>query len=176
MQSDSHPSAREALQSSVSSATTSSFNRRNNTSNRGNRRRRRPVNDDMVEIVQTLAPRLCPEQIRYDLEQSGSVEATVERYLSGQEFPFPPGYVHQDVYSSQEQVERSQVPADPRKQSTIRPDDLVTKYTVDLNADMTNLGFSKLTVEERKRFMIWKACKNMEKRLQNDEDLNLLLK
>lgn len=54
---------------------------------------RRPVTNDMIEVVQTMAPQLTPEQIRYDLERSGSVQATVERFLSEGSLPFPPGYV-----------------------------------------------------------------------------------
>lgn len=46
----------------------------------------------MVEVVQTLAPGMTEAQIRYDLERTGSVETTVERYLSMGSLPFPPGY------------------------------------------------------------------------------------
>lgn len=54
-------------------------------------RPRRSVTPDMIEVVQTLAPNLTIGQIRMDLERTGSVEATVERYLSEGGLPFPEG-------------------------------------------------------------------------------------
>lgn len=48
---------------------------------------RRPVTDSMVEVVQTIAPTLSPAQIRQDLERTGSVEATIERYLANGGLP-----------------------------------------------------------------------------------------
>ncbi|AMD22404.1 HGR065Wp [Eremothecium sinecaudum] len=175
IQSDSHPSAQQALQSTTTTATTTSSNRRNTNSNRAPRRRRRPVNDDMVEIVQTLAPQLHPERIRYDLELSGSVEATVERYLRGEEFPFPPGYMSPEAPASEPREQHQHEPSDPRKQSSIRPDDLISKYNVDLQADMSALEYNDLSIEERKKFLVWKARKRMEEVLNKDEDLGSLL-
>lgn len=54
------------------------------------RRRKRRVTEGMIEIVSTLAPHLDVEQIKYDLEKTGSVELTVQRLLKGEEFEFPP--------------------------------------------------------------------------------------
>lgn len=51
---------------------------------------RRPVDNSMIEVVQTIAPNLSVEQIRYDLERTGSVETTVERYLAQGDLPTPP--------------------------------------------------------------------------------------
>jgi coupling of ubiquitin conjugation to ER degradation protein 1 len=51
---------------------------------------RRPVDNSMIEVVQTIAPNLSVEQIRYDLERTGSVETTVERYLAQGDLPMPP--------------------------------------------------------------------------------------
>jgi coupling of ubiquitin conjugation to ER degradation protein 1 len=51
---------------------------------------RRQVTASMIEVVHTLAPGLTEAQIRYDLERTGSVETTVERYLSMGSLPFPP--------------------------------------------------------------------------------------
>ncbi|ODV98244.1 hypothetical protein PACTADRAFT_83559 [Pachysolen tannophilus NRRL Y-2460] len=53
-------------------------------------RAHRQVTQDMIEVVQSLAPQLSIPQIRYDLERSGSVEATVERYLTEGGLPSPP--------------------------------------------------------------------------------------
>lgn len=54
------------------------------------RRFKREVTVDMIEIVQTLAPTLDVKQIEYSLRNTGSIEATVDDFLSGKEFPFPP--------------------------------------------------------------------------------------
>lgn len=51
---------------------------------------RRPVTNDMIEIVQSMAPNLTTEQIRFDLQRTGNIEATVERYLAQGTLPFPP--------------------------------------------------------------------------------------
>lgn len=55
------------------------------------RRSRREVTDSMIEVVQAIAPQLTVGQIRYDLERSGSVEATIERFMETGTLPFPPG-------------------------------------------------------------------------------------
>ncbi|BAP70074.1 coupling of ubiquitin conjugation to ER degradation protein 1 [Kluyveromyces marxianus] len=135
------------------------------------RRIRRPVNQDMIEVVQSLAPHLHPEQIRYDLEQTGSVEATVERFLSGREMPFPPDY--QAEASTTNGTTSSST--DPRKRSNIKPDNLLQKYDVDPEEDMSGVDASELSINERKRLMVWKARKNMEKEVKKSEYLQKLL-
>lgn len=50
----------------------------------------RNVTIDMIEIVQTMAPNLHPDQIRYSLQKTGTIEGTIEAFLAGEEFPFPP--------------------------------------------------------------------------------------
>ncbi|BAO38526.1 coupling of ubiquitin conjugation to ER degradation protein 1 [Kluyveromyces marxianus DMKU3-1042] len=135
------------------------------------RRIRRPVNQDMIEVVQSLAPHLHPEQIRYDLEQTGSVEATVERFLSGREMPFPPDY--QGEASTTNGTTSSST--DPRKRSNIKPDNLLQKYDVDPEEDMSGVDASDLSINERKRLMVWKARKNMEKEVKKSEYLQKLL-
>ena len=51
---------------------------------------KRAITNDMVEIVQTMAPMLSVEQIRYSLSKTGSIELTMNDVLAGKEFPFPP--------------------------------------------------------------------------------------
>jgi len=51
---------------------------------------KRNVTPDMIEIVQTMAPSLHVDQIRYSLEKTGTIEGTIEAYLAGQKLPFPP--------------------------------------------------------------------------------------
>lgn len=56
-----------------------------NSHNRSNGRRMRNivVTSDMIESVRSIAPGLTTGQIRADLMESGSVQSTVDRYLSG---------------------------------------------------------------------------------------------
>lgn len=56
-------------------------NSSNNTNNRSRRNIR--VTNEMIESVRSIAPGLTTAQIREDLFESGSVQSTVERYLSG---------------------------------------------------------------------------------------------
>lgn len=153
------------------------------TNGRATRRVRRRVNSDMIEVVQSLAPHLHPAQIRYDLEQTGSVETTVERYLSGQELPFPPDYVEENNNngsSNEEQHDgfngtRTTSSMDPRKVSKIVPDNLLRKYNVDPAEDLNGQDVSKLSIDERKRLMIWQARKKMEMEMEHNEYLQSLL-
>ncbi|KAK9458145.1 hypothetical protein V1511DRAFT_28462 [Dipodascopsis uninucleata] len=63
-------------------------------------RRRRQVTQGMIEVVQSVAPNLSVEQIRYDLERSGSVELTIDRILAEGSLPYPPDYQPNAVSSS----------------------------------------------------------------------------
>ncbi|KAK9466170.1 hypothetical protein V1512DRAFT_264033 [Lipomyces arxii] len=56
-------------------------------------RRPRPVTQGMIEVVQSIAPALTVEQIRYDLERTGSVEVTIDRVLAEGGLPMPPNAV-----------------------------------------------------------------------------------
>lgn len=170
-----HPS----VQANGASSTSNTNGASNGSSGNGSsgrrtprpRRIRRPVNQDMIEVVQSLAPHLHPEQIRYDLEQTGSVEATVERFLSGREMPFPPDY--QGEASTTNGTTTSST--DPRKRSNIKPENLLQKYDVDPEEDMSGVDASELSINERKRLMVWKARKNMEKEVKKSEYLQKLL-
>lgn len=55
----------------------------------GKSRHRRPVTDSMIEVVLTIAPTLTEEQIRLDLEKTGSVEATIDNYMANGNLPQP---------------------------------------------------------------------------------------
>lgn len=96
------------------------------------RTRRRPVNQTMIEVVQSLAPNLTVEQIRYDLERTGNVEATVERYLSEGSLPFPPGYQPAPAPDAHTET------ASSSQGSSGEPENLLKKYQVentDINGD-----------------------------------------
>lgn len=55
-----------------------------------NTARTRPVPQHMVDSVKTLFPHIPDASIRYDLQRSGSVEATCERILNEGGLPSPP--------------------------------------------------------------------------------------
>ncbi|CUS21447.1 LAQU0S03e02806g1_1 [Lachancea quebecensis] len=172
LKSESHPSAQRA-EASVS-ATNSS--RSANQGNSRRRRERRPVTDDMIEVVQSLAPTLHIEQIRYNLEQTGSVEETVETFLRGDEFSFPPGYTPEASEAATRQSANGSENGDPRKKSNIHPDNLLAKYKVDPSEDMSDVDYTSLSIEDRKRFLVWQARKDMARTLQQDDTLSALLK
>lgn len=178
LHSDSHPSGQNSqnLQTSAAIAVSGHSTQSDSIDSR-RRRTRRQVTNDMVDVVQTLAPQLHREQIRYDLEQSGSVEETVDKFLRGEQFLFPPDYVHQSgtIDRSTNQQSLNDI-NDPRKKSNIRPDNLLTKYNVDINKDMDGSSYKELSIEERKKFLIWQARKKMESQLKIDQDLSSLLK
>ncbi|SCU78597.1 LAMI_0A05182g1_1 [Lachancea mirantina] len=175
MQSEHHPSAQRAAAESAS--TTSATTRRN--ANTVRRRPRRAVNDDMIEVVQSLAPALDREQVRYSLEKTGSVEETVEQFLRGDEFPFPPGYSSESAQevtgSSDARDARETLETDPKKRSNIRPDNLLEKYQVDPSEDLSALNSADASVEDRKRYLVWQSYHNLEEKLKDDQDLRSLI-
>ncbi|KAF6014666.1 hypothetical protein HII13_000463 [Brettanomyces bruxellensis] len=60
------------------------------------RRRIHHVTAQMIDTVRQVAPSLTEEQISYDLEQTGDVNTTVDRYLRRGTLPFPPGHALND--------------------------------------------------------------------------------
>ncbi|GCE98526.1 coupling of ubiquitin conjugation to ER degradation [Zygosaccharomyces mellis] len=176
-QTDQHPSAQALTGNQASNGGSSSANNRGSQQSGSTRQRstrwRRAVTPDMIEVVQSLAPHLHEEQIRYSLQQTGSVEETVERFLRGDDFPFPPGFRAPAATTQQEESNDSR---DPRKRDNIKPDNLLSKFKIDLNDDMSGKDFQELDLEERKRFLVWQARKNMEKRLETDTVLQSLVK
>lgn len=64
---------------------------RNETVRSTRRPAHRAINDSMIEIVQALAPQLTVSQIRHSLQQTGSVEATVNQYVENGALSFPTG-------------------------------------------------------------------------------------
>ncbi|CAI4513962.1 ALI_HP2_G0042370.mRNA.1.CDS.1 [Saccharomyces cerevisiae] len=179
-QSNQHPSAQRLSATGVNAygrpqGPTQNALRRTGRVNGGH-----PVTTQMVETVQNLAPNLHPEQIRYSLENTGSVEETVERYLRGDEFSFPPGFEPSRApMGANAAVDNNAAGGgefnDPRKKNMICAENLLDKFHVDLNEDMSNLSFKDLDIEERKRLLVWQARKNLETKLQSDKDLQSLL-
>lgn len=171
-----HPSARGLANTQLTSSGGNTNNRRVSASNAPRRTSRRPVTQEMIDTVRNVVPNLHVEQIRYDLESTGSVEQTIERFLSGQTFPFPPDYVPERENNTSSQNNVPAEPSDVRKRSNIKPDNLISKFNVDLDKDMSDLDFKSLDIEERKKLLVWEARKNMEKRLESDQDLASLVK
>lgn len=178
--SDSHPSVQHATVNGTTGNPVVSASAQRQTASR--RRARRRVTPDMIEVVQSLAPNLHVAQIKYDLERTGSVEETVEKYLRGDAFLYPPGYQPEQNSSNSNSPEQTATntaaiePSDPRKRDNIKADNLLAKYNVDPNDDLDGEEYAELTIEERKKFLVWQARKRMEQRLKNDQDLSSLLR
>ncbi|CCD27247.1 Cue1p NDAI_0K00560 [Naumovozyma dairenensis CBS 421] len=189
-QSDQHPSA-QSLNSSTSSQPQQQrntarngarSNRNNNNNNHNNNNGRYPVTNDMIQTVQNVAPDLHREQIRFNLQRTGSVEDTVESYLRGDSFPFPLGFVESNPNTSNNNaggIGGGISSNDPRKQNNIKAENLLVKFNVSLNEfdlEIDDQEFKKLDITERKKYLIWKARKDMELKVQNDVELSNLLK
>lgn len=83
---------------------------------------------DMISAVQAIAPGLSVAQIRADLQLTGSVQATVDRYLS------------------------NSIPELPQLQI----DPISIKKTLSDSQDDNEVAFSELSFAEKKREMIMK--------------------
>lgn len=94
----------------------------------------RQVTESMIEVVQAIAPQLTVGQIRHDLERSGSVEATVERYMELGTLPFPPGELPVDAApatTGRESGSREHGPADGASDgAALGPVNLLEKYNI----------------------------------------------
>jgi len=175
LQSDAHPSTDRINRTQVRGR--GSTGQRARTS--GNGRNEHTVTPDMIQAVQNVAPTMDVEQIRYALKQSGSVEITVERYLRGENFPFPPNYTP-PVVPNGGRHSRDETSNDPRKRSNIKSDNLLTKFKININdpncdAEFESVEFSDLDMDQRRRYMVWESRRKMEKRLETDSELKSLL-
>ncbi|CCC69046.1 hypothetical protein NCAS_0C00560 [Naumovozyma castellii] len=178
-QSDQHPSAQQVNSTQQQQSSTARNTRRPNSGgSSGSNSRGYPVTEDMIQTVQNLAPDLHVEQIKLSLQETGSVETTVERYLNGQTFPYPANFSPSSVNNLN--IANTLQPTDPRKVNLIKSENLLTKYHVDLNEfediEMDDAKYRELDLDERKRYMIWKARRSMEKRIETDPKLAELLK
>lgn len=128
----------------------------------------REITPSMIEVVRAIAPQLTVSQVRFSLERTGSVEATVEEYVENRNLPFPPGENH-DAEAESHNV----APLGPLK-------NLIEKYGLDLNGNHDEdvvettgkWGKDKIErqqlLQKRREDMILKARKRMEKSLTND--------
>lgn len=164
----------EALANNSANNPNRSANNYNSTNN-SNRRSRREVSDDMIEVVQTIAPQLTRGQIRMDLERTGSVELTMERYMETGSLPFPPGESAATQNLQPDISEHSQV----KKKE---PENLIDKYGLkskirDDGEDIENIDENKWgsSKEERtsllnrkREEMILQARRRLASQLQNE--------
>lgn len=173
----------EALaNSSANNSNNSSSNNSNSSNSNTNHtsgRSRRGASDDMIEVVQTIAPQLTRGQIRMDLERTGSVELTMERYMETGNLPFPSGESATTQTYQPDISEHSQV---PKKE----PENLINKYGLKSKIkddgdegidviDENKWGSSKeertSLLNKKREEMILQARKRLASQLQNEVEL-----
>lgn len=164
--------------------------RRSETSQRSSvpaglaRRSRRQITPDMIEVVQALAPNLTVGQIRMDLERSGSVEQTVERYLSLGSLPYPEGEDPSsipvsssscDVKSTEKSAYQKYVLGNPSfdAEALLENSESVEKPG---QLQKTVVGWKDtkekrtINLQQKKAEMILRARKRMQQKLEKTED------
>lgn len=183
-----HPSLQQAQEDERGNAINNAVNiNRNNAQENGanddgnGRRYRRAVTQDMIDVVKSIGPYLTVEQIRYDLEKTGSVEETVNTFLSTGTLPIPPNIPPRSANisnthtgsassssfdstgsnsragSSLSQVQDSATTL--QRKCHFVPENLISKYNVDVNKDYSSVDYKTLSLDEKKQYMIWKARK-----------------
>ncbi|ODV63719.1 Cue4p ASCRUDRAFT_27137, partial [Ascoidea rubescens DSM 1968] len=143
--------------SSAQSLSTGSKHKSKSNPNHTIHKRRRAVNNDMIEVVQTLAPQLSVAQIRYDLEKTGSIEETVEKFLKNGNLPFSPSNEEKSTEKSTENSTKNQAVPEKVTQSTN------ISHSTDLNKTVVGWAPTKeqraLNLKQKKAEMIEKARK-----------------
>lgn len=134
-----------------------------------NSRQRRQVTQSMIEVVQAIGPHLTASQIKYSLENTGSIEATVEALMENGNLPFPPGESSNNSTSETNPPEKDQ-------QNHSRS--LLEKYNVDTQEGETIATDGKWGKDQnervsflrkRKADMILRARKNMKEAIAEKE-------
>lgn len=153
----------DRLSQDQSTGSTTSSNAQHNRdthsiSTQSHRNSRRAVTESMIEVVQSIAPMLTVEQIRYDLENTGNVEATVNRFMELGDLPFPPGYVRPQQPSPSEE---------PKKQEVFgrRSVNLLEKYNIDAKNPKND---HNSLLHQRRQEMILGARKRLAAQLSNE--------
>lgn len=140
----------------------------------------RAITDSMVEVVQAIAPQLTVSQIRYDLQRTGSVEVTVNRYMETGSLPFPPGELAapQPAATANRSPNDGEDPSHNIPPSTISLN-LLDKYGLHDEIDDDNQEKSSSTwgtsrqerssnLQKKRQEMILNARKRLANQLQND--------
>lgn len=145
----------------------------------------RPVTDSMIEVVQSIAPQLSAAQIRMDLQRSGSVEATIERFMETGSLPIPPEEQAAAVAATAAAPVANG--ASGLKISSKGPENLIEKFGLSdkiNSATDTAAGSSSNTwgtsksernslLSKRREEMILNARKRLESQLKNEVEMPL---
>ncbi|KAK6197392.1 uncharacterized protein RJT21DRAFT_56508 [Scheffersomyces amazonensis] len=142
-------------------------------------RRRRQVTDSMIEVVQAIAPTLTREQIIMDLNNTGSVEVTIERYMELGGLPLPPSTGTSTGISDITNINEASRTSGTTNEPVIQPRNeaskskssinLLEKYDIKVDQDTASLAnkeFSELTFQERRARMILDARSRYEQSLK----------
>lgn len=147
-------------------------------------RSRRPVNDSMIDVVQAIAPQLTRAQIRMDLERSGLVEVTIDRFMEEGTLPMPENQNDEET----EETEGNQAQSNQSNQSEggsgIKPANLIERYGLEskIDQDVSNAAINSATNQDkidllssRREEMILNARKRLAAQLSNEIDANPLM-
>ncbi|WPK25493.1 hypothetical protein PUMCH_002810 [Australozyma saopauloensis] len=133
----------------------------------------RAVTESMIEVVQAMAPQLTVSQIRFSLQNTGSVEATINEFMDNGNLPYPPGESAAPVSSGSAALDSSA----HRKKSLVGNGNLLDRYGItaaDLQDPgyLAGLGRDLGDVTQRKKIgVIVNARKRMEKTLTQTEGI-----
>ncbi|KAK9239849.1 hypothetical protein V1525DRAFT_396937 [Lipomyces kononenkoae] len=136
-------------------------------------RRRRPVTQAMIEVVQSIAPTLTVEQIRYDLERTGSVELTIDRILAEGGLPLPP---NAQPEAPQPQPSPSSAAAKGPYSDLIARYKLQTKLHNDIDLDQpdgTNPGSTSTVAVKKAK---WSQSKEERQEMLRQQRENMILR
>ncbi|KAK6459858.1 hypothetical protein DFJ63DRAFT_52247 [Scheffersomyces coipomensis] len=135
-------------------------------------RRRRQVTDSMIEVVQAIAPTLTRDQIIMDLNQTGSVELTIDRYMELGGLPLPPSssantatttspVANDSATTTSNNVSTGNASTTQKKPNNVKKSSisLLEKYNIDPDSASTSSFSNKsdLTLQERKVKMVLEA-------------------
>lgn len=133
---------------------------------------RRQVTASMIEVVQALAPGLTEAQIRYDLERTGSVETTVERYLSAGSLPFPPETYRNNRNNSSNTNSNATASSSTSKKKFSTKGDLISRYGLKESVKNMSDDILNKPVEKTK----WSASKEERQRQLTKQQTEMVLR
>ncbi|RLV85082.1 Coupling of ubiquitin conjugation to ER degradation protein 1 [Meyerozyma sp. JA9] len=146
---------------------------------------RRPVTDSMIDVVQAIAPQLTRAQIRMDLERSGSVEVTIDRFMEEGTLPMPESQEGEQQAGNDEiQNEESGRRTNGGQSTGIKPANLIERYGLEskIDQDVSNAALNSATSQDkidllssRREEMILNARKRLAAQLSNEIDANPLM-
>lgn len=145
-------------------------------------RSRRPVTDSMIDVVQAIAPQLTRGQIRMDLERSGLVEVTIDRFMEEGTLPMPENQNDEETEGNGQgnQAQSNQSEGG----SGIKPANLIERYGLEskIDQDVSNAAINSATNQDkidllssRREEMILNARKRLAAQLSNEIDANPLM-